>query len=382
MITSSQYVTGQTRKYFANQELEYACFVPPSVNREFLLTNKLAEHNEEAMRLLGELNAYSSFVPDVDFFISMHVRKEAVQSSRIEGTYTDIDEVVLSEEDVSPEKRDDWREVQNYIKALNYSTLGLQRLPLAIRLLNETHKVLLEGTRGEGKTPGEVRTKQNWIGGAGPGSAIFIPPHIDFVPEALSDLEAFWHNRSISMPKLIRIAITHYQFETIHPYADGNGRIGRLLIMLQLMNYGLMAKPTLYMSDFFEKNRQSYYDALTEVRTHQNLDHWLAFFLDGIIASANSGKQKFERIMELRSQYMERVLQLGRRAERANQLITALYASPVINVSGASELLGISPSNVNLLISEMVRLNILKEVTGFSRNRLFVLDEYLKIFRT
>lgn len=382
MITSKTYVAAESRKYFANKELEYTCFVPPSVNREFLLTNKLAEHNEEAMRLLGELNAYSSFVPDVDFFISMHIRKEAVQSSRIEGTYTDIDEVVLAEEDVSPEKRNDWREVQNYIKALEYSIAGLQRLPLSIRLLNETHKVLLQGTRGEGKTPGRIRTKQNWIGGAGPNSAIFIPPHVDFLPEALSDLEAFWHNRSISMPKLIRIAVTHYQFETIHPYADGNGRIGRLLIMLQLINYGFLTKPTLYMSDFFEKNRQNYYDALTEVRTNQNLDHWLAFFLDGVIASASSAKQKFEGIMELRSQYMERILQLGRRAERANQLITALYASPAINVAGASTILGISPSNVNRLFTEMVRLGILKEITGFSRNRLFVLDEYIRIFRS
>lgn len=355
--------------------------MPSSVNREFIIPNRIAEHSEEATRLLGELNAYSSIVSNVDFFISMHVRKEAVQSSRIEGTYTDIDDAVLAEEDVSPERRNDWREVQNYIEALNYSMKRLEELPLSMRVLNEAHRILLQGTRGEGKTPGEIRTRQNWVGGASIQSAIFIPPHIDYIADHLSDLQSLWHNRSIAMPKLIRIAVTHYQFETIHPYADGNGRIGRLLITLQMMHYGLMSKPTLYMSDFFEKNKQSYYNALTEVRVNQNLDHWLAFFLDGVIASATSSKEKFEKIMELREEYKHRTFKLGRRAGRANTLIENLYADPVISVNEASKILNISPSNVNLLIKEMVDQKILKELTGFSRNRLFILDEYMKIFR-
>jgi Fic family protein len=333
------------------------------------------------MRRLGELNAYSSFVPDVDYFIRMHIRKEAVQSSRIEGTYTGIDDAVLSEEDVSPEKRNDWREVQNYIRALDHSTHRLDQLPLAMRLLNETHKILLEGARGDGKTPGEIRTKQNWIGGATIQSAIFVPPHANLLSEALSDLEAFWHNRTIAMPKLIRIAVTHYQFETIHPYADGNGRIGRLLIMLQMMNYGLLDKPTLYMSDFFEKHRQNYYGALMEVRANQDLDHWLAFFLDGVIESSTSAKQKFEKIMELRNNYTERMMKLGRRAGKANKLINSLYSKPVTSASEAASLLEISFSNTNVLLRDLVKENILKEITGFSRNRIFVLDEYMQIFR-
>lgn len=381
MITSKEFVTGSVRKYFANQEAEYTCFIPAKVDREFALTNRLAEHAEEAIRLLGELNAYSAIVPDVDFFISMHIRKEAVQSSRIEGTRTDIDDVVLEEEDVSPEKRNDWKEVQNYIRALNYSVMKLDELPLATRLLNETHRILMQGARGDGKSPGEIRDKQNWIGGATLQSAIFIPPHPDYLASLLGDLEAMWHDRSISMPKLIRIAVTHYQFETIHPYADGNGRMGRLLIMLQMINYGLMDKPTLYMSDFFEKHRQNYYGALMEVRINQNLDHWLAFFLDGVIDAAQSGKQKFERIMTLRTAYYDRVMKLGRRADKANRLINDLYRNPVTNAAHTSSILGISPSNANLLIAELVKVGILKEITGFSRNRIFLLDEYIQIFR-
>jgi len=381
MITSRDYVTARKQRYFVGTDAEYECFIPPSVNREFILTNKLAEQAEEATRLLGELNAYSSIVPDVDFFISMHVRKEAVQSSRIEGTHTDIDEAILPEEDISPEKRDDWQEVQNYIQALRYSIDRMNELPLATRLLNETHKILMKGARGDGKSPGEVRTTQNWIGGATLTSAIHIPPHPDHLPNLLSDLEQFWHNRSIAMPKLIRIAVTHYQFETIHPYADGNGRMGRLLIMLQLMNYGLMGKPTLYISDFFERNRQNYYGALTEVRANQNLDHWLAFFLDGVIESARSGKEKFEKIMVLRSNYVDRVVRLGRRAKRANELINEMYKNPVVNAHSASKILGISQSNAYQLINALVDEKILKEVTGFSRNRMYILDEYLQIFR-
>ncbi|HEX8227421.1 MAG TPA: Fic family protein [Candidatus Saccharimonadales bacterium] len=383
MISAQDYIQGSARIFFAGTERQYQCYVPSAVNREFAVSNRVAERSEEAMRLIGELNAYSSIVPDVDYFIQMHVRKEAVQSSRIEGTYTDIDDAILDEKEISPERRNDWREVRNYVRALNHSIGRLQDLPLAMRLLNEAHQILLEGTRGDGKTPGQIRTLQNWIGGATINSAIFVPPHAELIPASLTDLENFIHNHSISMPKLVRIAVTHFQFETIHPYADGNGRIGRLLIMLQMMNYGLMKQPTLYMSDFFEKNRQNYYEALTYVRIRQNLDHWLEFFLDGVVDAAQSGKDKFEKILELRKSYDARVLELGKtRGRRANMLLQYLYKIPAVNVSQASQVLGISPSNTNTLINEMVRVNIIKEKTGFSRNRLFVLEEYLQIFRS
>ena len=382
MISSSDYIRGVWRTNHTRTTGEYTYFVPAHINREFALSNQIAVRSEQATRLIGELNAYSLIVPNVGYYIRMHVRKEAVQSSRIEGTYTDIDDAILSEEDVSPERRDEWREVHNYIRALDYAAERVNDLPLTLRLLNETHKILLEGTRGDGKSPGHIRTLQNWIGGVTPNSAIFIPPLAEMLPEYISDLEHFWHNQSIAMPKLIRVAVTHYQFETIHPYADGNGRVGRVLIILQLLYFRLMNKPTLYLSDFFERNRQNYYDALMRVRLHQDLDHWLMFFLDGVIESAESSKQKFERVLELRTQYAKRLLRLGRRAKRADDLLTSLYENPVVSVARASRILGISPSNANALISELVSEQILVEITGFSRNRLFVLDEYVQIFRS
>lgn len=382
MIAAEEYVKGTRRIYLAHEQGGYGCFIPPKINKEFVLSNRVSQLSEEAMRLVGELNAYSTFVPDADFFISMHVRREAVQSSKIEGTYTDIDDAILAEEDVRPERRDDWREVQNYIRALDYSKERLKSLPLSIRLLNEAHAVLLEHTRGDGKSPGELRTKQNWIGGASLATALFIPPHNDYLPELLTDLEQYLHNTKLAVPKLVKIAVTHYQFETIHPYADGNGRIGRLLITLQLINEGVLTKPTLYLSDFFEKNRSAYYGALTEVRERQNLDHWLTFFLEGVIESAKSSKEKFIKIMELRDSYAQGILSLGRRAKNANRLIMALYSHPVTEVSDVCGILSLTPPNANRLVADLVGLGILKEVTGFTRNRIFVLDEYVKIFRS
>lgn len=335
-----------------------------------------------ANRFLGELNAFSQLIPDVDFLISMHILKEATTSSRIEGTKTNMEDVLVKQQDVLPEKRDDWAEVRNYISAINYAIAELEKLPISTRLIKNSHRILLDGVRGKNKLPGEYRSSQNWIG-TSLKNAVFIPPHFTEIADLMSDLEKFIHNDEIHVPHLLKIAIVHYQFETIHPFLDGNGRLGRLLITLYLVSTGLLTKPALYLSDFFERNRTHYYDNLMAVRVSNNLTQWIKFFLIGITETAKNSINVFKSIIELRRQIeLEKLPLLGNKMEKGLTLLTLLYQKPIIDSKEITDSLNISAATANRLINQFTELGILVELTGYKRNRKFIFREYFEIFQS
>ncbi|MDQ3142305.1 MAG: Fic family protein [Bacteroidota bacterium] len=360
----------------------YSYFVPQRINDQWIWDNQqINSLLEKAAIRLGELNSFSKLVPNIELFIQLHVIKEAVISSRIEGTQTEIDEALLDEEEVSPERRNDWKEVNNYIKALNNAILELDRLPISTRLIIKTHAILLDSVRGEHKQPGEFRTSQNWIGGSSPDDAVFVPPHHKYVNELMSDLENFIHNDNINIPALIKIAISHYQFETIHPFLDGNGRIGRLLITLFLVDQKVLNKPLLYLSAYFEQNKGLYYDNLTFVRSKNDMTQWLKYFLVGIAETSEKATLTLSSVLELKANLENNInANFGRKSNRASILLNYLFKKPVVHVNQVKEITDLSYKSANDLVSDFIKANILKEMTGQRRNRVFVFDKYLKLF--
>lgn len=359
----------------------HTSFEPNPINRQWQLDDMgVLDLLSKADRQLGRLDMYSEYIPNIDLFISMHVTKEATQSSKIEGTQTKMEDALLDKENIPLENRDDWEEVQNYIEAMNRAIKGLEKLPFSTRLIQQAHKVLMQGVRGEHKQPGAFRKSQNWIGGATIDDALFVPPIHQHIPELMGDLEHFVHNDEIRLPELLKVAIVHYQFETIHPFLDGNGRVGRLMITLYLVSKGILKQPILYLSDFFERHRMQYYDNLMRVREKDDMAQWIKFFLSGVIETAKSGIKTLDAIMKLQKNLEQDLQTLGSRAGNAQLVVRYLYERPFITADGVSKAARVSLPTAYKLVSSLEKLHILFEVTGAERNRLYVFRDYLKLF--
>lgn len=364
------------------QQGHYKSFQPDLISRPWVLDNmELIQLLGQADRELGRLDMYSDYIPNLGIFIRMHVVKEATQSSKIEGTRTNMEEALLDKEDVALDKRDDWEEVQNYVAAMNEAIARMRTLPFSSRLIRETHAILLQGVRGKHKQPGEFRESQNWIGGASIADAVFVPPVHTSINELMGDIEQFVHDDRHYFPELLKIALVHYQFETIHPFLDSNGRVGRLMITLYLVSQGILKQPVLYLSDFFERNRSLYYDNLMRVREKNDLQQWLKFFLVGIIETAKSGIVTFDNILKLQKQVEASLQRLGSRAANAQKVVQYLYQNPVVDAAKVGVVAGISPASAYKLIADLEQLEILKEITGGKRSKLYIFSSYIQLFK-
>lgn len=377
MIALENYISGHYE-----QGTGYRYFVPTLIDDEWTWQDPTVNSLlEKASLRLGELNSYSRLVPNIDLFIQLHVTKEAVLSSRIEGTQTHMDEALLPQSEVREERRNDWQEVRNYVNALNDAIENLHRLPISSRLIRSTHKILLDSVRGEHKLPGEYRSSQNWIGGNAIADARFIPPHHQLVGDLMGDLEKFLNNPNVNVPNLIKIAIAHYQFETIHPFLDGNGRIGRLLIPLYLVQESILDKPLLYLSTYFEKRKDLYYDNLNAVRVNNDMLHWIKYFLVGVEQTASLGVKTLSNILVFKESVEGNIrAHYGRRSTSAILLVHQLLHDPFITIEKAMNICSLSYKAANDMVKQLCADGYLVETTGQSRNRLFYFKQYTDLF--
>jgi Fic family protein len=353
--------------------------LPPAPPIEW--SSDLREKFDQALLALGRLDSVSVLLPDTSLFLYMYVRKEAVLSSMIEGTQSSLSDLLLFEIEHQPGvPLDDVQEVSNYVAALNH---GLSRLnegfPLSLRLLKEIHGVLLSKGRGKECDPGEFRRSQNWIGGSRPGTATFVPPPPEHVQECLGALELFLHDQPKKTPVLIKAALAHVQFETIHPFLDGNGRLGRLIITLLLCSEKVLKEPMLYLSLYFKTHRQRYYELLNEVRLTGNWEAWLDFFADAVIDTATQAVETAQKLMKLAADDGQRINGLKRIAGSAHLIHRAMLERPMASPNWIKEKTQLSPATVNACLRELEQLGVVKEVTGQKRNRVFSYEEYIRI---
>lgn len=369
---------------FQQQPTGYKAFTPAKFPPENLITwdNDLIMLLSQADRAIGKLNAIDELVPDVDFFIFMYITKEASLSSQIEGTQATLIDYIKAEAKLTDKEiPSDVDEIKNYINAMNYGLERLKTFPLSLRLIKEMHEVLLKGVRGQYKTPGEFRKSQNWIGGPTIETAVFVPPTPHSMMDAMSDLEIFLHDTSFKYPPLIKAGLIHAQFETIHPFLDGNGRTGRLLITFFLCKEGVLSRPLLYISEFFKNYRRDYYDKLNSYRHENGVSNWIKFFLTGVRSVAEEAVATAQKITRLREKHISIVSEFGRNADKALKLLNKLYSLPIVDTHLVGKITGISGmANINILVDKFIKTSILREITGKERNRRFVYHEYMRQF--
>lgn len=370
---------------YVAQQAGYRAFIPAPLPPEppLDLRGELQALLSAADRALGRLDGSVLTLPNPDLFVFMYVRKEAVLSSQIEGTQSSLQDLLAAEAqlfDLSLPR--DVDEVVNYVRAMNYGLARLRDLPVSVRLIREIHAQLMHGVRGGNLQPGELRKTQNWIGPAGCSlsTATFVPPPHHVVPEALSELERFLH-QSDDLPPLVKIGLAHVQFETIHPFLDGNGRVGRLLITFLLTERQILHKPVLYLSHYFKQHRQEYYDQLQAVRVHGGWEQWIAFFLRGVIEVAEEAAVTARRILQLREEHRAMITsRLGRAAANGHKVLESLFDHPIVSVNDVRKLTGTTYAAANNLVSRLVDAGVLSEMTGYARNRRFRYAPYIALF--
>ncbi len=367
------------------QPAGYRAFIPAPLppTPPLDLDGSLRERISNAGYALGRLDGAAFTLPDPDLFARMFIRKEAVLSSQIEGTQSSLQNLLAAEARLNdPDSPTDVSEVVNYVRAMHHGLARLTELPVSVRLIREIHAELMRGGRGGNLTPGELRTSQNWIGPSGCTlrEATFVPPPPHEVPQALADLERFLHDEA-PLPPLVRIGLAHAHFETIHPFLDGNGRVGRLLIAFLLTEKRLLARPVLYLSHFFKRHRALYYDRLQAVRDDGDWEAWLDFFLRGVIEVSREATETAAAILRTREQYRARITdELGRGAANGHRIMERLFDNPIVTVAIVRAWLGITPAGANTLVNRLTEIGVLREITGYARNRRFRFDPYLRLF--
>ena len=358
----------------------YKAFVPNLLPFKLKTDDVLQAGLSEADLRLGRLDGIAGVIPDVDFFVLMYVGKEATLSSQVEGTQATFSDLLKAEARIEDSAvHSDVDEIQNYARAMNHGLKRLETLPLSLRLIREVHAELLSGVRGEAKSPGSLRKSQNWIGGRDIATASYVPPPPHEIASLLSNLEKYLHDRK-PLPVLIKAALAHLQFEAIHPFLDGNGRIGRLLVTLYLCEQGVLRRPLLYLSEYFRANRDEYYDRLNAGHERDEVEAWVRFFLRGISETAERATNTAQTVVAIRQHDMRSVAGLGATSDNALKLLDHLYRSPVVRIKDVEKIVGLSNPNAIALINRLVRLNILKEITNRKRNKVFAYSRYIEAF--